>query len=405
MEAALSPSRTQVRLDSWTSKQVVVMNGREQVDYTFPTTVFGPETTQRELFAGVAAGSIDAWTTKLNDVMILVGGQTIADKDHVLFGPRESLTSTDSMLDWGLVPRVVRDTLGVMELGKQIRSKLTWILTISVVEFYMAGTYDLLARRNQIRVDSNGELVGAKAVRIHTASDLIPLLEIADSARSVSKQDKHEGASRSHCAIVLSLYQAEGNDNQFLHTKFNFVNLASSTTGVDTIAPSTLLTMLAQGRQPTDQQMMAAEDGLINYEWSLFTSEVRRATDKHERRDKYVLPKPPHGLPDSISFLGQSLYGRTSLGVVMCLPQELAQDAWTACNYGDIISKLRVPLSKRPLLKLKEELKSAKSCAALAKKAFESIPQSQSKQWLIQRGKADSAAAYFQILDELSKSM
>jgi len=144
---------------------------------------------------------------------------------------------------------------------------------------------------------------------------------------------------------------------------------------------------------------------LINFELSLFATEVQKASEQHAKKRRYVQPKGMD-TTDTIKFLGRSLNGYCLMGMVVCISQapQHGWETWFSCTYGQKLSKLRAPVRKVPLMDIQKEHKAARASLIKAKKAFEDTPQSgspSSKYWAVRKSAFEGTVAYVQMLEEL----
>ena len=105
-------------------------------------------------------------------------------------------------------------------------------LQIQAMEFYIGQCLDLLdTAKSNIRVDHNG-VCASTSVRIEKIEDLAAVLQMIFKQRvaratKMNQADKsHTGSSRSHAALILTLYQLVGKEYQ--KTEFHLVDLAGA---------------------------------------------------------------------------------------------------------------------------------------------------------------------------------
>lgn len=399
-------------LDGWTDKSIFVKDRHARTEYTFPTAVVTPEKTQQETFDAVMPDLIDAWIMKVYNVMFLAYGQTGTGKTHTMFGPRESLSSAEPHADWGLFPRIVHTCLSRMNATVKMMPECKYILTASAVEFYMSTCYDLLSERAPLILDADGFPSGANVYRINTAADVAPYLDMVNSNKSVMKTKMNAGSSRSHCALILTLHQLDsGNKGQFAGqcctTTFTMVDMAGSErvskTGADFVAPSQVMGILASGKEPSKEQQMGIEGGMINFELMSIRDEVVKATEQHSKKKKYLPPK--RMTTDTMRFMGTCFTGKALLGVIVCISQspQNGWETWFSCTYGNDLAKLKAPLQKGKLKAYDKVLKDAKAAAARALKVFKDTPETgPAAKWRpLRKGQAHGTAELVKVLEAL----
>jgi len=399
-----------MKLDGWDEGHVFVQTSHERLNFDFPMAVVAPETTQEETYKIICPELVDAWLIKCCHVQLLAYGQTGTGKTHTMFGTRESLSSPDPSPDWGIFPRVVHKCFDQMREACQIFTKCKWSLTASAAEFYMTSAFDLLHDRAPVLLNPvDCSPVGLAAVRIDSVSDLVPFLDTVNSTRTMSKTKMNAGSSRSHCALILTLCQTDQSNGEYMSTTFTVVDLAgserTSKTGAEFVAPTMLSKMMQSSKPLTPAQQQGAEGGLINFELSLFATEVQKASSQHTKKRRYIQPKGMDST-DTIKFLGRSLNGYCLMAMVVCISQapQHGWETWFSCTYGQKLAMLRAPVKKVPLMDIHKEHNAARASLVKAKKAFEDTPQSgspSSKYWAVRKNTIEGAAAYVQMLEEL----
>ena len=107
-----------------------------------------------------------------------------------------------------------------------------FILYISALEFYLFGCTDLLNNKSEVKIkDLNGPL-NAKHLEITSISDLTDALRTIFNLRSAAAtkmnqaKEGHDGSSRSHAALILTLYQL--NKGSYQKTRFHLIDLAGA---------------------------------------------------------------------------------------------------------------------------------------------------------------------------------
>lgn len=397
-----------MKLEGWTKNNIHVANRHEKLDFAFPKLVIEPEQSQVETFEAVMPELMDAWLLKCYNVQLLAYGQTGTGKTHTMFGTRESLSSNEPHPDWGLFPRIVNQCLVQNKAAYEIFTG-KWCLLASAVEFYMTQAFDLLGEHAPVQMDAEGMPVGLATRRIEKVNDLVPFLDQVNSTRTMSKTKMNEGSSRSHCALILTLLSCDHKTDEYVMTTFTVVDLAgserTSKTGAEFVAPTMIAPMLASGKQLTPEQQQGAEGALINFELTMFATEVQNATEAHLAKRRYVKPRGT-ATTDTMRFLSRSLDGNCILAMMICISQapQNGWETWFSCGYGERLARLKSPLKKMKLKDLKKELKDAEAKAKKTAKEVKDTPKTGSgAKWLpLREGAARSAAEYLEIMKWLA---
>jgi hypothetical protein len=138
--------------------------------------------------------------------MLLAYGQTGTGKTHTIFGAAEAAVTSEAESEWGLFPKVVNNTLKAMNA-----KGAKFILQIQAVEFYCFQCFDLLDKKAPVMCDQHG-ICTSKIAEIKEIGELADVLKTIFATRTaretkMNKADKgHTGSSRSHAALILTLY-------------------------------------------------------------------------------------------------------------------------------------------------------------------------------------------------------
>jgi hypothetical protein len=194
--------------------------------------------------------------------------------------------------------------------------------------------------------------------------------------------DGHDGSSRSHCALILTLMQLDKRSGEYVKTTFTLVDLAGAE------RPD----KVGAGRQSTNggavMLVMAACNGgdylnknkasalctqahMINYELFEIGKEVLLAAGKHRSRQKYS--PPTQNTPPTIKFIGACLDGTALMSMVVCLSQapQNGWETWFSLKYGTDLSKLASPVKDQQ----GQDIKKVHAAAvAEAKKTAAAVP-------------------------------
>lgn len=223
-------------LDKWDDTSVTLntqyMFSKGENTYRFPERVLRPECSQQDVWDTVLPPHVlnEFTETGGRNVFLLTYGQTGTGKTHTIFGPKEFLQpGCEGAADWGLFPKAVHHTIERMRAkGGSCR----WKLYISAVEFYFFSGFDLLDNKKAVSVNASTGHASLHMVEIEKIEDLMPLLETISSNRTsastaMNKSSKrHDGSSRSHAFLKLTLFQTH--DNQFQKSEFTLADMAGA---------------------------------------------------------------------------------------------------------------------------------------------------------------------------------
>lgn len=198
-------------LSGWTDTSVTLdtqyMFSKGENTYKFPTKVFTPESSQSDVYTQFDPLVSEFTSTPGRNVMLLAYGQTGTGKTHTIFGAAEAAVTEEQEAEWGLFPKVVNNTLKAMA-SKGAKFKLC----ISALEFYCGMCCDLLDKKTVIKVDrENGPRMSTN-VELKSIEDLKDVLKTIFELRTATgtkmniAKTGHSGSSRSHAALILTLY-------------------------------------------------------------------------------------------------------------------------------------------------------------------------------------------------------
>eukprot|EP00316_Scyphosphaera_apsteinii_P000885 CAMPEP_0119300222 /NCGR_PEP_ID=MMETSP1333-20130426/2203_1 /TAXON_ID=418940 /ORGANISM="Scyphosphaera apsteinii, Strain RCC1455" /LENGTH=537 /DNA_ID=CAMNT_0007301921 /DNA_START=199 /DNA_END=1809 /DNA_ORIENTATION=+ len=336
--------------------------------FPFPQEVFGPESTQERVYQSTMNGLLDGFLAGENNALLFAYGQTGTGKTHTMFGPTESLSSATPHPEWGLLPRIVSATL--MHMAEQ-SGKKAMRLTISAVEFYSFGAWDLNAKkRHMCTITPDGDIFGHTFTLVTAVGDIAPFIERVYSNRKVNATKMNAGSSRSHVSIILTLYQVEMASGLFTQTEFNVVDLAGSErpgkTGADRVNGFEVQGMAMKALETGKELPIAAQGWLINFELTMLTTAFALATDAWSTGSKY---KPQTAMvPPAVWALGSSATGHARIGIVVCISQspQNGWETWFSCTWGQNAAKLKAPCNKQKPVDIDKELKRAQKDAKAA---------------------------------------
>ena len=200
-------------LSAWTDTSVTLdtqyMFSKDANCYKFPTKVFTPEAQQTDVYNEFEPLVTEFTNMPGRNVSLLAYGQTGTGKTHTIFGAKEeSLEGIEHLPEWGIFPKVVNS---VLEAMKSAGSKFK--LYIGGLEFYLMGCFDLLNKNVPVAVDQRTGPRQSTQVEIKEIDDLRGVMETIYKNRTSAgtkmnvKIRSHDGSSRSHAAMILTLWQ------------------------------------------------------------------------------------------------------------------------------------------------------------------------------------------------------
>ena len=386
-------------LQGWDSDSVVVgwrgsysstgqplKNGRK---YSFPKVVIPPEASQQETYETVISPLIDklvAPSGQAQNAMVFAYGQTGTGKTYTMMGPDFSLDTKPLEginPDWGLFPRVVYDIWSFLE-----STGSSFILWMSAVEFYLMEGRDLLQGNTPICMSTNNDLLGTKKVILRKPSDVIDILSIirrnrhTQSTRMNKASSGHQGSSRSHAALILSIMRFEGDSEKYIETNFQLIDLAGAErpgkNGAERMSGMDAYSEIL--KDPTAKNIsIGCQAALINYELYMIANEMATATETHRSGKPYRCKAllSTH----AVRFLGRCISGKFVVSVVISLSQaaQCGWETWFSCELGTQFSQLKTPnstLSSKSISKAVESINASinrqrKSLAANKRKKLD----------------------------------
>ena len=194
----------------------------EEHEFTFDR-VFGPATTQAEVFSGCASAMVDDVLEGFN-ATIFAYGQTSSGKTHTMMGP--DVKDAEMM---GIIPRVVRDIFRRMDGDVNTEYEVT----VSYFEIYLERVRDLLnPTQGKLAIRENkarGVFVqGLTERRANSADEVLAIMEAGGENRKVSSTDMNAVSSRSHSLFQMTVRGRNQKDLSEKTAKLNLVDLAGS---------------------------------------------------------------------------------------------------------------------------------------------------------------------------------
>ena len=387
---------------------------REMLEFNL-TKVIQPEADQEGAFntAMVESGLCEAFLTDTN-VLFFAYGQTGSGKTHTMLGVTESLKEVEPNDGWGLFPRVVHHTLN--EMKKKNAEGAQSILTVSAVEFYCMGAFDLDSKpKGPVTITAEADVYGATETRLNSASDLADYLPRVFGNRYTAKTKMNDASSRSHCALILTLHQVD-KDDKYMRTRFSMIDLAGSERNDKTGAGEKVNGDQAFAeanemfKKGTPQKLsLGAQGFMINYELSFVQTEILKAGDMHRKGMPYKAQKAM-ATAGSI-FMTAHCDSRARLGMIVTLspsPQH-GFESWFTLKYAKSLAELKAPLVKQKSVTLAKTLKDAGVAATKAQESFAKSPQEpqgamQMQNYLAKLGLMNASAELLKTLEVLAKA-
>merc|ERR1719419_523245 len=153
-------------------------------------------------------------------------------------------------------------------------------------------------------------------------------------------------SSRSHCCMLLTLFQFDINSREYLVTKFNLIDLAGSEraarTGGEQISGADLYMYMAMAMNGDVNKIpIGAQGSMINFELLALTMEIMRATDQYKMGKNY---NPPKSCSTAFQrYTGAIMMGKTLLTTIVCIspaPQNGFENLNTL-RWGNGMAKLK----------------------------------------------------------------
>jgi len=170
-------------------------------EYQFDN-VFGPESTQKEVYDATAKLSVQATLEGVN-CTVFAYGATGAGKTHSMLG-----NDTEP----GIIPRALVDVFkGIRGLNNQENKNQTWQVKISYLEVYNETIYDLLSSTQKALqpcedpVDSRVKVLGLTEEYVGDVGDVLKLLNEGNSRRRMESTAANQVSSRSHAVMQVNL--------------------------------------------------------------------------------------------------------------------------------------------------------------------------------------------------------
>ncbi|EAL69265.1 hypothetical protein DDB_G0276369 [Dictyostelium discoideum AX4] len=220
-EKALKENQTCVTFPDETQ---VIVSGQP---FTFDR-VFTPESTQKEVFESVK--------DTIHDVLLgyngtlLAYGQTGSGKTFTM-GSAAAESDFENVEQLGIIPR--GNHLIFNTIAEESDGNAEFTIKCSYLEIYMENIQDLLNPKNnkQLKIresKSQGIYVeGLTEEYVASEEDIMELIQVGESSRSVAKTNMNQRSSRSHSILIIAIEQ-KSSDGSKKRGKLNLVDLAGS---------------------------------------------------------------------------------------------------------------------------------------------------------------------------------
>eukprot|EP00759_Apiculatamorpha_spiralis_P019528 PhF_6_TR25476/c0_g1_i3/m.35392/K10396/KIF5; kinesin family member 5 len=181
--------------------------------------VFGPTTTQVQMFDSIGKEILDSMASGYN-ACVFAYGQTGSGKTHTMEG---DLSRPEYH---GLTPRLID---GIMQRLKSDPNVTGLVARISYVQIYQERIQDLLNERKglDIHMDRAGHYIaqGAQWVEVQSMAEAMKLYFEASKLRATNSTEMNLVSSRSHAILVLHL-QWDEPQLPGLQAQLNLIDLA-----------------------------------------------------------------------------------------------------------------------------------------------------------------------------------
>ena len=191
--------------------------------------VFGPNTTQEEVFNRVARDAVQSSMNGYNNT-IFAYGATGSGKTHSITG------GTASYADRGIIPRA----LEYIFKQARVESNYVWTIHVSYLQLYGDNSQDLINKgKDALRLEdlpkvsiheteSEVTLRGLDAHPVFTAEEALNLLFTGDTNRLYCETPMNKTSSRSHCVFSVYIESRLPGSASVKRSKLNLVDLAGS---------------------------------------------------------------------------------------------------------------------------------------------------------------------------------
>ena len=285
------------RLASWDDGTIVLEEtmgvnsgcgtGIRNQSFTFAKDVLGTTAKQPQVYDAVAAKLVRSVCCDGFNGLLFAYGQTGTGKTHTIFGPQPSWGSMRHE-DCGILPRAVSD---IFEQMRGSVKTISYTLTASALEFYMTGCLDLLDDGKPCVIGTDHKPLGLASMPIESEEACLRFMKRvrekrhARSTRMNAASDGHEGSSRSHCSVILTLRQLTRSSASVLTTELHVMDMAGAerpkSNDYESGAHSGMLAVIESEKR--GEASIASQGMIINYELSQLRTAVVQASESHQK--------------------------------------------------------------------------------------------------------------------------
>lgn len=186
--------------------------------------VFGPESTQQEVYDVAARPIIDAVVDGFNGT-VFAYGQTASGKTYTMQGD-----DADDVEKQGIIPRMVRTIFSRIESAS---SDIEFAVQVSMAEIYKEKVRDLLDPRKDNLEVREDKVVGVYIKNLTeqfcvSEHEVYELMAIGNKHRRVASNNVNDQSSRSHALFSLTMTMKNTADGSSKRGKLHLVDLAGS---------------------------------------------------------------------------------------------------------------------------------------------------------------------------------
>ena len=219
-----------------------VNNTKKSYEFKF-TGIFGPNTSQEEIFKSIGTKIINSSLEGYNSTLFCYG-QTGSGKTYTICGKNNSnMTSNRNGIssDKGIIPRLLVSFFNKIREKKNKNNNITYSIYISYIEIYNENAYDLFDKSHYnsplenwkkiiVYEDNYGNLVmkNMSMIKIENEEQGLDLLETGNYIRHESSTSMNMASSRSHAIFSIILEGKNNKTDIMTVSKINLVDLAGS---------------------------------------------------------------------------------------------------------------------------------------------------------------------------------
>ncbi|CAG8470449.1 3608_t:CDS:2 [Funneliformis mosseae] len=216
------PTRLQKNVISatpFTPNQVVVQGDKKR-SYTFDH-VFGPETTQKEIYDKAVMNLVDKFLEG-NNVTLLAYGHTSSGKTYTIGSADNSSLTQEAK---GMIPRSITTLFSCINSTQYKTRK--FFMKVSFAEIHKNELIDLLdegcdKKLDEQNIEQSPVLSGLQEIKVNCAEEVLGLLSLGQLHRRAKPQDYP--SENSHLIVTVTLSQ-----QKFIPTNSSASNSSSNT--------------------------------------------------------------------------------------------------------------------------------------------------------------------------------